>query len=339
MTLSEASIKAKSALKWLSIIFGALLVIWLTISTFNFIRNKYFPPPGPPPQMSFGEIPPPDFAFNADPEAEYSIDTLSGQLPAFPDQIKVYKILERKPGLLGLDKAKEHAAKIGFIDESTRISQNVYEWSTNSTSLTMNITDLNFNLTSEFLDKENRPALTKPVEEAKKSAENFVQDFGLIPVDLDEKLTKVSLAKIKNYSISLASSLSSAQVVQVSFFQKAKDGFPIFYPQILVSPMNFLVGEKEKEPQVVFANFFYQEIGNESSTYPIKNTKEAFKDLKEGKAYLASSLSQKKIAIKNVVLGYFLSDKKQNFLYPIYVFEGDSFVAYVPAISQELEQN
>lgn len=331
MTLSEASVQLKGAVKWLGIFFGGLLILWVIFIVFNVFKNIFFPTPPPPPQVGFGKLPPPDFVLNANNKYAYSIDTLSGKLPVFPNQIKVYQMEENKADLLGLSKANSLVANVGFTDPPTAISQNVYQWTNEDKTLTMNINELDFNLSSNFL-ASSTPTFSHTTDEAKDTAISFLQNIGLFPQDADSTLIQTGIYQIKNYSLVPATSLSNTQAVGVSFFQKNIDGLSIFYPEFSISPMNFLVGESKGTLDVVESNFFHQKSGTVGSTYPIKTSNEAFAELKKGKAFIAKGPDQKTVNIKNILLGYYISDKKQNFLEPVFVFEGDDFAAYVPAI-------
>ena len=71
------------------------------------------------------------------------------------------------------------------------------------------------------------------------------------------------------------------------------------------------------------------------ATYPIKTAETAYNDLKTGKGIVILQPPKAQVSISSVYLGYFISDKYTPYLQPIYIFEGQNFVAYVPAISSE----
>jgi len=57
-----------------------------------------------------------------------------------------------------------------------------------------------------------------------------------------------------------------------------------------------------------------------------------------GKGYIANlgESQSGNIVIRNVSLAYYDADQPQNFLQPIYVFEGDNnFIGFVPAVSSQ----
>lgn len=338
MTLSDATSRTRQILKWLAIIFGGLFLILIFFNLFNFLRNTFFPAPLPPPQISFGKLPAADFPQSSKAQQySYFIDTIAGGLPSFLTQEKVFKMEERQPDLLALPKAKSLVTNVGFSKEPVKISENIYQWKDQKErTLTMNITDLNFNLISDFLSNPNQPLFSKDEDTAKDTADILLQGIGLKTADLDPNRTSAQLYSIKNYSIIPATSLSTAQAVQVSFFQTPINNLQIYYPKFSLSPINFLIGEVNGQPEVVEANYFYQKPSEASSTYPIKTTMQAYEDLEKGKAIIVREAQGSKVAIKNVTLGYYIAERKQPFLLPIMVFEGnDGFVAYVNAITDE----
>lgn len=334
MTLDQAAEKTKAILKWGGLLLGLILVIFIVTRIYSLI----FPASQPPPDTSFGKLYPPDFPSTTEKDFSYTLDTLSGNLPTFSTQEKVFKMVQKTPDLLALSKAQNLVTGAGFDTNPTKISENIYQWRDDkSRILTMNIQELNFNMISDFLSNSQQSFFSQEIGDAERAAENFLTGIGLKPDDLDLTKTKTSLYSIKNFSLIPATSLSNTQAIQVSFFQQSFNNLPIYYPGGLISPLNFLIGEVKAQPEVVEANFFYQKPDTQSSTYPIKTASVAFEDLKKGKAYIASfsSLSNK-ISIKNISLGYYISEKKQDYLLPIVVFEGnDGFIAYQLAVTDE----
>ena len=64
----------------------------------------------------------------------------------------------------------------------------------------------------------------------------------------------------------------------------------------------------------------------------------AWEYLQTGKGYVAKRTTPN-VTIRKISLAYYESNEPQEFLQPVYVFEGDNgFVAYVPAIKSEYLQ-
>ena len=87
-------------------------------------------------------------------------------------------------------------------------------------------------------------------------------------------------------------------------------------------------------------HYTFWPISDETATYPLKKSKEAWEELKDGKAYVASpGDGRTQVVIRKVFLGYYDSEEYQSYLQPIFVFEGDgNFVAYVPAVNPQWQE-
>jgi hypothetical protein len=119
-TLSDASKDTKLFLKWASIVVAALFALFLLIKISLFIKELLFPTPPPKPTVSFGKLQPavfPESSINKN--LIYKIDTLSGELPTFKDQLKVYVIEPYLPDLLSLNKLQTKVYSVGFSGRVT----------------------------------------------------------------------------------------------------------------------------------------------------------------------------------------------------------------------------
>jgi hypothetical protein len=197
----------------------------------------------------------------------------------------------------------------------------------------MDIITNNFTLTSDFTS--NQALLSKNLTNEKdsiKTATDFLAKINLLPADIDTSKTKTSFFAIQNGITVQVTSLSNAKAIGIDFFQKDFNSMPIIYGQPNSSTLNFLVGPGGEIAQ---AQYFYQTPTSESATYPIKTSAQAYADLQNGIAYIASyDGSSTSVSINNATLAYYMSSEAQNFLMPVIVFEGsDNFTAYVPAVT------
>jgi hypothetical protein len=338
-TLSQASYDTKEILKWGGLFIGGLVVVIVFIQMFLIVKNAIFPTPPPKPTVAFGKLDPQLFPASAtSKKLTYKINTLTGYLPVFDNQIKVFKIKTFTADLLSLQNAKDKAKMAGFTAEPTQLSNTNFEWDSIDPAglnqkIKMDIITNNFTLTSDFAS--NQTVLSKNLTNEKdsiKAATDFLAKINLLPVDIDTSKTKTSFFTIQNGITIPVTSLSDAKAIGIDFFQKNVNNMPIVYGQPNSSTLNFLVGS---DGEIFQAQYFYQTPTSQSATYPIKTSAQAYTDLQNGIAYVASyDGSSTTVSINNATLAYYMSSEAQNFLMPVIVFEGsDNFTAYVPAVT------
>lgn len=308
---------------------AALIIIFFLMK----IKDAIFPAPPPPPTVGFGKLPDIEFPASTNKNLSYSINTITGTLPTFVLSEKVFKMQDVQPDLLSLQRAKEKAKSIDFEGNPVEVSENVYQWKDSKGQiLTMSILDFDFNLSSDFLSKEIS-IFREGTDAAVETAKEFLQRMELFYENIDETKTTTELFSIKNFRLVPAVALSNTQVIRINFFQKDINGLPIYYPRA-VTPLNLTVADLE-DPKVIEGNFFYQKTSELFSTYPLKTAEQAFDDLKKGNSYISILSQAANVSIKKVKLGYYMAEKKQKYLMPVIVFEGDNFQAYVSAVTDE----
>lgn len=348
LTLHQATDEIKTVAKIGTIVVVIIFLIFFLWKGIGIMQNIINPPPPPPPNTIYGKLPLLTF-----PESEvktsftYRIDTISGELPSFPDRIAVFPIEQEEPNLLALERAQERVEQLGFFNPGVPISPSLYQW-TDPTDpnriLKYDIVSLNFSLTSPLstnaalLSGRYLPA----AEEAKQEAIGFISSLTTFPQDIDSRKTTIELFSLINGTIVPATSFANAQLTRVDFFQQSIFDLPVFYPKAATSTMQVTIGSGDFEPKVLFADFFYQKYSSPSATteiatYPVKTTQEAYDELQKGNAYIISGPQETTtIAIKDVKLGYYFDSKPQQYLTPIFVFEGEQgFTAYVSAVKRE----
>ncbi len=336
-------------------IFRLLLILmvltFVAFVVFRFgqqIKDRYYPTPPEPPTVLFGKLKPIAFPQNTtEKKLTYTIDTVSGDLPTFSDRINVYLIQKPQPNFLNLKRAEEKAARLGFPKQGSQISATDYIWTEilpPFRKLFFGTVSFNFYISSNFLTDQNLiQEFIGPIDTAstQTAATNLLTSIELFPNDIDITKTKTTLLSINNQQLVSATSLSQASLVRIDFFQKDINFLPIYYPNPPQSTLSFLfVGSRfnEKVIQAEFNHFIVDTT--QSATYPIKTAEEATKELKDGKAYIASHFGDTTtIRITNVSVGYYMSNNPQDYLLPIIVFSGDNgFFAYVPAITDSWVQ-
>ncbi len=343
LTLNQATGMTKKLSKWTAAILGTLITLIILFRIGIWLKNIISPTPPQPPTVSYGILPILELPNNLDNRNySYIIDTVTGNLPKFPDRAKVFRIVPLSINLLALKKTGQDVAQAGFTNGPARVNGNVYQWTDPSSAIgkkiNIDIFSSEFNVSSVFLNDpnvQNGNNLPSP-DEAIKLAQNFLSGMEILPTDIET--IKPYYYSIQNSQLTSASSVSDARVIEVDLFQKDLDDLPIYYPKPYNSTMNIFVGGGENRPQILQAQYFHQEVSTESATYPIKTSEEAFAELKDGKAYIANPaiLGKDEILLKGVSLAYYMSDKTQDYLMPIVVFKGDNgFIAYLFAVKDE----
>ena len=342
--LTKASKETKLIMKIGLIALGVLFVLYIIFQMLIAFKNILFSTEQVKASVEFGKLTYPDFPKNTnDKEFEYSINTVTGDLPQITDIVKVNKIERPLPDLLGLKNAGEKVSKAKFDKGPTKITDTVYDWVSEEglkKTIRVNILNKNFSISSNpYSDQSILSAVNLPNEKgAIEAAKSLLESMRYPTDDLDIDNAKTKLFYIDNNTFKEATSISTAQAIQVNFYQKPIDEIPIIYKNPNQSNINFLVAGGEYKPQIIGANYIYQNITEEASTYPIKTAKQAYEDLVNGKAFIASNPgNDTNISITNVYLAYYLSDdEKQSYTMPVIVFQGnENFFAYVNAIRDE----
>ncbi len=341
-----SSIKAKviQIIRKGTLILLVLLLFFVLIKALTPIKNSLFPDPSSLPQASFGKLPAISFPESMEKSNfSYSLDTITGLLPNFQSIVKVYKIIPIVPNLLALQRTQDKVSGIGFTKEGTQISANDYQWVEQDPSRTIaiNIFSSDFTFSTPYWTSQNLQNFDNLDElaTAADKARSFLASMSLFPDDIDEAKTKTAFYSIKNNALSPAASISNTNILRVDFFQKDIDNLPIYYEKGLTSAINLLVGREQNMLKVVEAHYSYKKISSESSTYGIKTASVAFMELKQGKAYIVvKPQNTNEISIKNVSLGYYIGEKRE-YLMPVIVFQGESFIAYVSGVKDEWISN
>lgn len=348
-SLTQIAQYSRKAIKYGSI--GLLLLVILKLSYNIFINywEKTHPKPPPPPTVSFDKLPAIKF-----PQAEesltleYQLETSIGELPDLGTQNKVFLSFDKKPSLLAEEKAKKQAAKLGFTDKAKIINEETLVWNKQTQAnqtLEMNIYSGAFTLNFDWQNyKEeiiNTPALEK--QQAINQAKNFLKQFSEEKSSkLEESRFEADYGQIKGLTILPALSLSEADVTQVNVFRQNIEEIPV----ITASPQKGIVhlifsGINSVSQRMMEIEFNYFPVSLEqSATYPIKSTADAWEELKTNQAFISSwkplEENKQKAVIRKIYLAFYDSWEPQKYLQPVFVFEGDDdFQALLPAITNE----
>jgi len=342
-TLTETAYYTRKGIKYGIIFFVGFLILRFIWNTTTAYLRKIHPPPPPPPTTSFGKLPKIDFPkIEEKPSLSFKLETIQGTIPKLDSIGKVYVSVKPAVSLLSLERAKETARKIGFSSSPKPLSETIYRFSSQTTPeyiLDIDIVNGTFNLKYDFqndqsiLFEKKLPSGEQAISEAK----GFLNNIGLLSEDLKNGNAEISYLKYQPPDLKPALSLSEADFVKVALFREKKDNLPVLPPNPKEGIVSFMFsGARDRNKRIVEVKYNYNKIEWDNfATYPLKSASLAWQEIQEGKGFIANlgDNSEGKITIRKVYLAYYDSPKPQNFLQPIFVFEGDrDFFAYVPAI-------
>ena len=334
--LTEAAFFSKKAFIWTLWFIGAVLILILLVSLGKVTKNAIFPPKPLPATVAFGKLPKLDLTEGIKPQAQitYSIETISGQLPSLPNTAKVFTIASNESSFGALERTKIRVSKLGFTEEPQKISGNIFQFQDPKEEdriIAIDVTSDNFTLESNYF---NSPQIlsTRPgsLEAAVDLARDFFSNFDLNLEEFPQDKIQTLTFRVDAGHLTETPALSTANVIQVNFQRADLDGLNIISPQESKPPAKALVSQRK----IVEAELAKLAIlQNEFATYPLKETTEAFEQLKSGQGAFNKSPTNLNVPIRNVSLAYIETKNYQNYLQPVYVFKSDEgLVAYVAAV-------
>ncbi|MBI2328024.1 hypothetical protein HYU92_06935 [Candidatus Curtissbacteria bacterium] len=334
-TLTQASIFSKKAFKWiiLTIILSVFLIVFLAFG--KSVRDSIFAPAAPPATVAFGKIRQLDLSIGISPpaSAEYSVETLTGDLPQLPAYAKVYAVEANKFSFGDLDRAKRRAQNIGFTNEPEQISPglvNFIDPKDDQRVLTIETSTDNFTLKSNFKNDPN--VITTKIaslDDVQNRARDFLVNLGVNGDEFPLDNTEVQKLRIDGGSLTDALILHQTNLAKVIFKRAPLDKIPIISPNDKTPPVYVMVSSRE----IVEANVDIAKVQRfKFATYPLKGVQKAFQELKAKKAAFNKNVQSNQLAIRDVTLGYLESKMNGPYIQPVYLFKGNDFIAYVPAV-------
>jgi hypothetical protein len=325
-------------LKFGGIILGVLILLYFGVKGGSLIRDIFFPKPPPPPKQAFGKLPHLQFPSVGTAGIQFIVNTTTGSLPMLPDRSNVYKLKTSSADLLALKNARNAVDSEYIVENETKLTDTLYQWSQTNTGVIMqyDIASKNFTissnyLTNPFLISTNLLPQNSRIEDDMMS---FLSLIGADTSDIDTDKTTVDLFQIQNGSLVPAENTATAKFAKVTLFQKDIDQTPIIYDTPTDSSMNFIVSYPANSNLVPVQGEFFHHLPNldEKSDYPIKTAAQALEDLKKGNAYMINPQNLTTVDITDVNLAYFLDKNTKEYMMPVIVFTGINFTAYVEAI-------
>ena len=332
LTLTRTAKMTKTGIVFFGLIF---LVLASAYTAYQIYYYQYYlpnkPAPIQKPEEKFSALPAPSFITSAVSSSNYSytLATVTGGLPTVPKNVKVYFIPQLGTTLLASDKAKSLASSFGFNNGPKVLSQTQFEFDDDTNGkMTINLDTSNFKFarvasTSATLS-DSLPDQSKLASDFK----DYLSSLGLMSDNLKNGRTKV----VYNQADSQTSQTASISIWPADF-DKLPLVTPTFSDGLVKAVINKSTDDVLKYQSLSYT--YWSPDPNNGSTYPIKTPDQALADLKSGKGSIVIEPQNPQVAITSVYLAYFESDQYSLYLLPIYVFEGQGFVAYVNAISDE----
>lgn len=344
-TLTNISIVARKTIRYGIFVILFLIVGRIFLDAGIKIYKKVFPPPTPAPTVKYGKLSSIPFPKNnITAKLTYTLETPNGSLPTdIPTQAKVYFMPKTSANLLSLDAAKSKASALGYSPEAQQISDTLYKFTNQNypSYLQMNIVANTFSISYDLV-ADNIPTQFKPpvAEVAASQYKSFLSGANMLPDDLTGTITHDFL-KISSGELVSALSLSEANFVKINLFRKDFDG----HPSVTGNPNQanvwaIISGASNNGQKIIASEYHYHKVDeSQFSTYPIKTPAEAFTELQNGQAFIASlGLNEDggTLKIRRVYLAYFDPNVYAEYFEPVYVFEGDNgFTAYLPAVTAD----
>lgn len=349
--LTEAAFYTRKALKIGAVFIVAILVVRGTWQVTGKIITMLKPPPKEEPDYKFGtrltaiQFPTPPTI----PPLSFQLETIDQKLPVFPEIQNVYFIPINVYSLLTLEDAKIKAAAYDFKGESSQLqgaSETTYQWRKGAeigSTLTMRIITQNFDFRYEY--EKDQAMLNSGRNFDEKSviseANNFLRKGGFLHGDLAGGLKTTVYYQYDPNGLEKVYSILDADFIRVNYQRTNINELPVLSANPNKTNVSLLVSKSSKQP-VVEAGFNYYPITTSSvATYPIRPAVDAWNELKDGRAFIADLGDNQsgQVKITHVYLAYFDPASPQNYLQPIYVFDGiNGFRAFVPALSPSVTQ-
>jgi hypothetical protein len=354
MNLAETQI----AVKRLLAIFVVLTITYyagrfMIVGGINLYRT-FNPVKLPPPESKWGLLPQlkmKQVQIEGDPK--YILDTQNGDLPKFPDRLKVYPLIKAQSNLMSEDKVKTLASDLQFTGDPNKLSNSVLRWvdGANERTLQADIVSKNFILETPAPRISNIIAGTPSInsDDAIKTVDGFLNSkIFLSPTDLKNLAyetvpTQVNLGQIREAkNVTSSAKLMKVNVyIQVPNAKKSAKDPDIKYRILGPNPRDSLISftVTNSEPPVYkypLINFTYWEpdyaSGSEYYISPIQDVWTAIQNgagiisyvrTRNGDYYVpVDRLGLSKIEIRDVYLAYYMSPEYSDYLQPIYVFQG-----------------
>jgi len=341
---SRKAIKVLAVIAFV-ILFGRMFLkigkrIWLVVN----------PPPPAPPTVGFGTISGIKFPEQKPEEKakSYTLELASNTFPVFSDRSRVYLMQRSQRSILSEERATSIASALGFSHNKQLLDDSSVRWSSSSpleSMLYVDLVTLNSKMRSDYLsraeliNKDNLPLEKNAISQTFRHASKAYE----LADDLANGQTEIVLYKSLGGELVKAAAYSDADFMEVNVLRspivsgKKTYGFVTPKGKQGILRAIFKSGTSYQKNIVEFDYLYQAIVYDQYHTYPLRSVESAWEIVKAGEAYIVNKDDREHVVIRNVRLAYYdLFDKEQDYMQPVYVFEGDGgSMSYVPAISPE----
>jgi len=307
-----------------------------------------FPPKPIPPNHAFGKLPRVVFPVpESSPAAQlaFTLQTISGALPAASSSARVYFMPKSGANLLAINNTQNFVKEIGFNITPIQETRTVYRFNDDALPLRKiryDIVSNNFILRYGYEQDTSlfSEGTLRDPEAIRGEALDYLNDNAIFPSDFVNGTQKILFLKLVGNNLVPVANISQADAMRVDFFRGSVNKFSLLTQHPDEGQIQLLYsGSKTPNKHLLQVTYTYWPIDESTyATYTLKPMADAWQELQNHGGFIARypTNGSTTAIIRNVYLGYFDSFEPQIFLQPIYVFAGDyGFVAYVHAISPE----
>ncbi len=373
MSLVQTSAKVRKGVVITAAVIG-LYITFLIVK--NPIRQTWYAifPPNDLPTVAFGYLDPLEFTETpiVSSVPEYVLNTPTGRLPTdLKDSLAVYKYVSPSFSFSEGERAQQDAATLGFTDTMrvSDLSSDVFAWQdvqfggNLEVDTKTRILKLGTPLASlGSLFPAGKLTQTNAIEAAKELLQKINRFSDKLYTSDSRGYQEVRFGKFSGASVVEASSIPETQIARVDFFRKILE-FPILGPDPKQALLQVYLRDPKTEDTFPQLNFpyvraYHWEINtDEPATYPLTPIETVWEQISQNNGVVVNVTPQgaspfetpratrvDRVLINEVYLAYFDNVTPQQFLQPIYVFEGNyittagssgSITIYYPAVSSE----
>lgn len=337
LTLTQTANLTKRLMLFMAIFLVLSISLWAGFR--YYYQNVYLPsipPPEPKADLKFGKLPKISFPEASASATNYSyvLDTVTGDLPdKIPKLMKIYFVPLRLITLLDPDKGNNLAKGLGFPLGPQVISPTQFKYTdSDGGELVLDLNSGNFRFKKNVNQTDLTPGNLPSGSKIEADFKAYLSRFGLVKGQLSGGRTKA----IYNQGL-----VKDSFTATVSIWPTDLEEYQIVTPQFSSSLVRALVRNGENdESKYLTLDYTYWEIDKKTfATYPIKSVSDAYSDLKRGNSYIIFAPDSAQVSLRNIYLAYYQPEEYVPYIQPVFIFEGENFVAYVSAVKGEYTEN